>query len=411
MRRRHDGRGLVTGVVLAVSHAAEDAIAAAIAAHPSLSLVRRCADLAEALAAASAGVAGVAVVSPQPHLDRVTIGELAHMGVRVVGVAVDDADRHALVALGIAVVDASQPDAVAQAAATAPAPAQVPQAPEPAPASGMVVAVWGPTGAPGRTSVAVNVAAELARERSVLVADLDVNGAAVAQALGIANETPGVAALARSAAQGNADADAVRRFSVRVGERLAVLTGLPRASRWAEVAPAALDAAWPALRAAADVTVVDLAFGIAPGERRDGAAVAALAEADVVVAVGSGDPVGMQRLVDGLADLDDVVPGARERALVVVNRVRASVAGPKPERQVADALARYAGVSRTWIIPWDPRTADAAALRGATWLEVAPRSPSSRAIVVLANAVRDALARKVRDTPAPSRAVEAALTD
>ena len=53
----------MTGVVIAVSAHGEDAIAAAIAAHPELTLVRRCADLAEALAAASAGVAGVVVVS------------------------------------------------------------------------------------------------------------------------------------------------------------------------------------------------------------------------------------------------------------------------------------------------------------------------------------------------------------
>ena len=75
----------MTGVVIAVSAHGEDAIAAAIAAHPELTLVRRCADLAEALAAASAGVAGVVVVSPQRHLDRVTLGEFAHMRVRVVG--------------------------------------------------------------------------------------------------------------------------------------------------------------------------------------------------------------------------------------------------------------------------------------------------------------------------------------
>ena len=400
----------MTGVVLAVSSVAEDAIAAAIAAHPSLSLVRRCADLAEALATASAGVATVAVVSPQPHLDRVSLTELTHMGVRVVGVAADEGDRRALTALGIVVVDESDPDGVARLAATAPVPAPTP-APETPTPSGAVVAVWGPTGAPGRTSVSVNLAAQVARERTVVVADLDVNGAAVAQALGIANETPGVAALARAAAQGSVDSDAVRRLTVRAGERLSVLTGLQRASRWAEVAPAALEGAWPALRAAADVTVLDLGFGVLATERRDGATIAALAEADVIVAVGSGDPVGMQRLVDALADLGDAVPDARDRTLVVVNRVRATVAGPQPERQVADALARYAGVSEAWMIPWDPRTADAAALRGATWLEVAPRAASTRAVVVLANAVLRALEREVGDTPAPSRAPAAALTD
>lgn len=401
----------MTGVVLAVSSAAEDAIAAAVAAHPSLSLVRRCADLAEALAAASAGVAGVAVVSPQPHLDRVTVSEFAHMGVRVVGVVGSDEERRALAPLGIAVVDADDPDAVAHAAATAPVPMAMPEPEaEATTPSGAIVAVWGPTGAPGRTSVAVNVSAWLARTRQVTIADLDLNGAAVAQAWGLPNETPGIAALVRVAAQGEVDGHAVRRHSLAVNERLAVLTGLPRAGRWAELAPAALDAAWPALRAAADITILDLAFGIDPGERRDGATLAALAQADAVVAVGSADPVGMQRLVDGLADLEDAVPGSRSRTLVAVNRVRASVAGPRPVRQVADALARYAGVSQAWMIPWDPRTADAAALRGASWTEVAPRAASTKAVGVLAAAVASRVTN-LADTPASSRPMEPALTD
>ncbi|MGC4173841.1 hypothetical protein [Demequina sp.] len=406
----------MTGVVIAVSSQAEDAIAAAIAAHPDLTLVRRCADLAEALAAASAGVAGVAVVSPQRHLDRVTLGELAHMRVRVVGVAGDDREERALMALGLNVVRADDPAGVAEAAATA-RNAVVVETPDPEPvvATGRMVAVWGPTGAPGRTSVAVNLAAAVARERSALLVDLDTYGAAVAQTLAIHDDAPGIAAVARAAAQGEADAATVRRHSHMVHENLAVLTGLPRPGRWAEIPAAALEAAWPAMRAAAAVTVIDCGFGLAGAEsasRRDAATIAALAEADVVVAVGTAEPVGMQRLVDALGDVRDAVPGVREKTIVAVNRVRRSVAGPNPERQVADALARYAGVGQAWMIPWDPRTADLAALRGATWREVAPRGAASHAVGRLGEALLVALdERDLGDTPARSSEAEPALTD
>ena len=300
------------GVVLAVSSGGEDAIAGAIAAHPDLTLARRCADLAEALAAASAGVAGVAVVSPQRHLDRVTLQEFAHMRVRVVGVAADDGEARALTALGIVVVRADDPLGIADAAATAPVTGDVPVEEEAVPvAQGRLVAVWGPTGAPGRTSVAVNLAAALARESRVLLVDLDTYGAAVAQTLALANDAPGIAAVARAAAQGEADAATVRRHALRAAENLSVLTGLPRPGRWSEVPPAALEASWPAMRAAADVTVIDCGFGISGEQsaaRRDGATLAALTEADVVVAVGTAEPVGMQRLVDALGDLGDVGP-------------------------------------------------------------------------------------------------------
>ena len=406
----------MTGVVLAVSAEGEDAIAGAIAAHPHLTLVRRCADLAEALASASAGVAEVAVVSPQRHLDRVTLQEFAHMRVRVVGVAADDAEARALAALGIVVVSANDPLGVADAAATAPATGTVVAEPEVAPVvHGRMVAVWGPTGAPGRTSVAVNLATSLAKDSRVLLVDLDTYGAAVAQTLALANDAPGIAAVARAAAQGEADATTVRRHALRAADNLSVLTGLPRPGRWSEVPPAALEAAWPAMRAAADVTVIDCGFGLSGEQsaaRRDGATLAALAEADVVVAVGTAEPVGMQRLVDALGDLGEVVPGIRDRLLVAVNRVRRSVAGPHPERQVADALARYAGVGEVWMIPWDPRTADLAALRGSSWGEVAPRGAATVAVGRLADAVAARLAGDdLADTPVRSSEAAPALTD
>lgn len=407
----------MTGVVLAVHSAAEDAIAAAIAAHPDLTLVRRCADLAEALAAASAGVAQVAIVSPQRHLDRVTLQEFAHMRVRVVGAAADDAEARVLAALGIAVVLAGDALGVADAAASTPV-ADAVVAAEEAPlvgATGGIVAVWGPTGAPGRTSVAVNLAAALAKDTRVLLVDLDTYGAAIAQTLALADDAPGIAAVARAGAQGEADAATVSRHALRAAENLSVLTGLPRPGRWSEVAPAALDAVWPALRASADVTVVDCGFGISAersAARRDGAALAALAAADVVVAVGTAEPVGMQRLVDALGDLGDVVPGVGDKLLVAVNRVRKSVAGPNPERQVADALARYAGIGAVWMIPWDPRTADLAALRGATWGEVAARGGATMAVGRLAEAVIERLpVADLGDTPERSSEVAPALTD
>ena len=64
------------------------------------------------------------------------------------------------------------------------------------------------------------------------------------------------------------------------------------------------------------------------------------------------------------------------------------------------------------MIPWDPRTADLAALRGATWREVAPRGAASQAVGRLGEAVLVALdERDLGDTPARSSEAEPALTD
>ena len=57
--------------------------------------------------------------------------------------------------------------------------------------------VWGPTGAPGRTTLAIGLAAELAGSGlpTVLV-DADTYGASVAQCLGLLDESSGLATAA-----------------------------------------------------------------------------------------------------------------------------------------------------------------------------------------------------------------------
>ncbi|HEV7741471.1 MAG TPA: regulator, partial [Pseudolysinimonas sp.] len=60
---------------------------------------------------------------------------------------------------------------------------------------GGVVAVWGPSGAPGRTSLAIAIAAELADAGvSVALADADTHAASIDPALGLLDEAPGFAA-------------------------------------------------------------------------------------------------------------------------------------------------------------------------------------------------------------------------
>jgi MinD-like ATPase involved in chromosome partitioning or flagellar assembly len=255
-----------------------------------------------------------------------------------------------------------------------------------------VVAVWGPTGAPGRTSVAVTVAAELAvLGTSTLLADADVYGGSVAQVLGLLDEAPGLAAAARSAAQGTLDRSALAALAPVLGPGLRVLTGISRAERWPELRPTAVEQVWATTREVAEVTVVDCGFCLEQDEElafdtaaplRNGVTLTTLAAADVVLAVGGADPVGLHRLVRGLSELRDVLPGATPR--VVVNRVRSSVVGRDPRRQVAEALERYAGVTDPVLVPDDPAAFDAALLQGRPVGEVAASSPARQQLAHLA---------------------------
>jgi MinD-like ATPase involved in chromosome partitioning or flagellar assembly len=264
----------------------------------------------------------------------------------------------------------------------------------PPPARGRVVTVWGPVGAPGRTTIAVTLAAELAaRGRTSLLVDADTYGASVAQTLGLLDESAGLIAATRAANQGTLDAARLAGLAPEVIPRLRVLTGLPQPRRWSELRPSALEVVWDQARGLAACTVVDTGFGLDADEelmfdtsapRRNGAALSALTGADLVIAVGSGDPIGLQRLLAGLPELREVT-GTHVPVQVVVTKVRDQAIGGAAADRVRGALARYAGIDDAVLIPDDRSALDAAMLVGRTLTESAPSSPARLAIAALAD--------------------------
>lgn len=388
-----------TSVLIAVRGPREATVAAAVGEAPDLRVARRCADLGEALAAAHAGLGAAVVVSEQPQLHRGVVAEFMAAGVAVIGSPGTHAATDHLRSIGIVEIvapDASVEDiagAIARAVRRAPdVEHRADDAAEQADAPmqrGSIVAVWGPTGAPGRTTVAVSLAYDFAQAGGALLVDADTYGGAVAQALGMLDEAPGIAALARASLHGTLGDDTVRRHALEAAPGLRVLSGITRAERWPELSPAALDPVWELLRSHAPVTVVDCGFSLERDEelqydtrapQRNGATLSALAAADVVVVVGSAEPLGVQRLVHALSELDAVAPEDMTRRVVVVNRVRAAVAGNQPRQAIADLLKRFAGVEKVWTVGWDPRACDAATLAGQALGERSPRSAARRSI-------------------------------
>ena len=116
--------------------------------------------------------------------------------------------------------------------------------------------------------------------------------------------------------------------------------------------------------------VIDCGFAIEDDEelsydtlapRRNAATLTALESADDLLVVGTADPIGLQRLVRAVQDLA-AVPSPTPR--IVVNRVRASAVGSRPERRIADALGRFAGMEDLTYLPWDQATLDGAMFAG-----------------------------------------------
>lgn len=383
-----------------------------------LTVVRRCVDLADLLSVASTGTARAVLLSADlRRLDRESVSRLGAARVAVVGL-VDHGDAeserrlhqlgvvHVLAAnAGPAAISAAVVEAVAAVAGNgrpaydvgdprAALPdlgAREPPA-EPTAGAGTVVAVWGPTGAPGRTTVAVGLADEAARLGvPTLLVDADVYGGTVGQVLGMLDESPGVAAAARQAGNGTLDVTALTRLAWAVSPSLRVLTGITRADRWPELRPSSLNVVFDTARELVPFTVVDCGFCLEQDEevsydtvapRRNAATVSILAGADVVLCVSGADPVALQRSVRALAELRDLLPDVVPR--VVVNRTRRIVVPGDPRREIAAALDRFAKVADATYLPQDVESADSALAAGRTLAEVAAKSPLRLALRELA---------------------------
>ncbi|MCJ7827461.1 MAG: hypothetical protein MUP36_04415, partial [Demequinaceae bacterium] len=141
-------------IIVAVRGPGEAELTKAIETHADLVVVRRCADLVEAVAAAAAGLGGVVVVSDQPRLDRAIVRSLTRHGVAIVGIPSGAEEAKRLLSLGVGTVTAvgasmeevvtAVVDSVGESLETPDAPPEFNER-----GSGLVVAVWGPTGAPG----------------------------------------------------------------------------------------------------------------------------------------------------------------------------------------------------------------------------------------------------------------------
>lgn len=337
---------------------------------------RRCVDVVALRSAAGAGIADVAIVDAGLRgLDRDIVSELHAFGVRVVAVGLDLARIE-----GVGVDAVVEPDVDAVVAALRGGLAEPTRGPadQSAP-GGRVVAVWGATGAPGRTTVAIGLADEASRLGAPsLVVDVDTYGPALAAVLGLLEDSSGIAAACRLAGAGKLDVDALRRLSVRLPSGLRVLTGVAHPLGWDELRPSALDHCLAAARELAPVTVVDVGFCLEhepltwfePGTpARNQAAVAALAAADTVVAVAGSDPLSLIRFIQSYPVVGSLAPTAE--VLTVVNR---SPSARQRCEEIRALLAEQLDVTPVAWLPDDREAMAAAVLRGRTLAEVAPRS-------------------------------------
>ncbi|MBT2522723.1 chromosome partitioning protein [Arthrobacter sp. ISL-28] len=409
--------------VVTVGESREDLVGGLERLHGPVTVVRRCAELAELLAACQSGLARAAVVAEgSEELTASLVDRLGAVGVAIIALTDNAEEAARLRGIGVsAAISAVESEVLAERIAEAVAQfsghgitgtkrgergfaetgaALRPDAGDtdetlPATGDGEIIAVWGPAGSPGRTLVAVNIAGELAAEgKSVLLVDADSYAASIGAVLGLLDEAAGLAQACRLADQGLLDREALLRAAVPVATKsgtFRVLTGMTRADRWTELRSAALALVLERAREVADVIVVDTGFCLEADEelsfdtmapRRNAATLRSLEMADTVFAVGSADSIGVPRLVRGLAELEMAVPGSKPE--VVMNKVRSTAVGRSPERQLREAWDRFGPAAAIKaFLPADPVASDAALLSGSLLMETAPESRLRSAIAAL----------------------------
>lgn len=253
----------------------------------------------------------------------------------------------------------------------------------------VVIGVWGPAGAPGRTAATVALAAEFEAQSDsagVLVIDADPDTGGVADLAGLVPTASGIISAITEARQGKQHFDLschtmtvdTSRPSHRFRRghqrgRLEVLTGVPVADRASElmVSPAT----WKRFESSLteyDWAVVDLGRSPRAARWSDGrvdgweSLTVLLADrCDVVVAVTAADPIGLARcLTEWPRQWQPTSRQTREPAptgeecpapvLVVVNRSRPLWTTGSRGRQIAELLNQGVGCCEVSFVPDDP---------------------------------------------------------
>jgi cellulose biosynthesis protein BcsQ len=257
---------------------------------------------------------------------------------------------------------------------------------------GRVITCWGSVGS-GKTTVCVNLGFELASlGKRVLIVDLDSYRPSVAALLGLTNSGPGITAVLRLARANRLSMDELDRLSEEISfakSTLRVVTGINAPSRWPELDQLGIGELISFARENFDFCLVDVSSELEEGlfsqlsqVARNFATTEMLRLSDLALGVFSSDPIGVNRFLTDLRAVDfEFWP--------LANRVRSSVLGRNPERQVRDTMFKIAQLKIHTTIPEDGAALDVAQQRGQPLLLAAKTSKTREAIRLLALEIAD----------------------
>ena len=259
--------------------------------------------------------------------------------------------------------------------------------------SAEVISIWG-SAASGKSMLASNLAFELAAQKlRVLLVDLDSRRPTLAGLLGLVDAGPGITALTRLARQGRLDEGELNRLSAEIKfghNKLDVVTGMNSNLRWPELDEPGLAGLLALARENYDYVLLDLNDELEPGlvstrsdSDRNFATRWSLQQCDLILAVFATDPVGLNRFLFDVRELQD-------EYWAVGNFVSHLTVGKNPTRQIRDVLYQVGRIEPRALLPED-RSATQWQVATAKPLILSPKSSKlSNAIHALALDLMDA---------------------
>lgn len=237
--------------------------------------------------------------------------------------------------------------------------------------SGKVFSIWGPTGSPGRTTIAVNLAATCAAQgKKVFLIDADTYAASVAYSFGNTEESSGIAALCRLAEMDALDSAQLAKYSHHIPTptgALSIISGITRAERWPELAMEKMAKVISFVATQCDVVVIDVGFNLEADEeissdlfapRRNAATIASLHNSEVIVEVTGSDPVSLSRFIRAHQILKENFSG--KTLVTVVNKLESTSTWKPHTQSIFASLSRFAGIHNIHPIRLDRPAMDKA---------------------------------------------------
>ena len=227
--------------------------------------------------------------------------------------------------------------------------------------SPVVIAVTSPHGSTGKTTVAINIALELAAEKArVLLIDGDIQGPAVANHFVLTQQPAGLQAALRIAGQQRFDLEQLERLSFQFQK--STLRIMPGSQNFPSqpVDQGAVANLLETARSGYEFTVVDL--GSLSGDGGGTQAeltntIISLADRKIVVCLA--DPIGIFRLLG----TENLIAATSQPVDLVMNRVRNSVIA-SARREIAITLQRLSALEPKAYLPDDPQHIDQAVRTG-----------------------------------------------